>query len=187
MDKKRCVWVDGSDIYRNYHDTEWGRAVHNDDKLFEALSLEIFQSGLSWLTILRKREDFRLAFDNFKPEIISKYVADKVEELLVNDKIIRHKGKIEATINNAKRFIAVQERYGSFDKFIWHYVLGNPIKNRFKNCKEIPTDSELSNRICKDLKGLGFKFIGSKIIYSYMQAIGLTNDHTQDCFLYKEK
>ncbi len=186
MNKKRCAWVDSSEIYKDYHDNEWGKPLHDDNKLFEMLCLEGFQAGLSWITVLKKREEFRKAFDGFNPEIVANYEEAKVVELLQNEKIIRHKGKILATINNAKLFIEIQKRYESFDNFIWEYVNGEPILNHFCNISEMPAKTELSERISKDLRKIGFKFVGATIVYSFMQAIGMVNDHTKDCFLYKE-
>ncbi len=182
----RCAWVDGSEIYNKYHDEEWGRPVHDDRKLFEMLTLEAFQAGLSWITILKKREDFRIAFDNFEPHIVAKYDENKVNELLQNAKIIRHRGKITATINNAKLFIEIQKKYGSFDKMIWAYVNYSPIVSHYNNHSEVPAKTELSDKISKDFKKIGFKFFGSTIVYSFMQAVGMVNDHTTNCFVYKE-
>ncbi len=182
--KKRCAWLDGSDIYRDYHDNEWGRAVHDDNRLFEMLTLESFQAGLSWITILKKREDFRLAFDGFNPCKVAYYNEQKVLELLYNEKIIRHRGKIEAAINNAKRFLDIQTTHGSFDKMIWAYVDNKPIIGQWESIEQLPATTELSDKISRDLKKMGFKFLGSTTVYSFMQAIGMTYDHTKDCFLY---
>ncbi len=187
MDKQRCGWLDGSEIYREYHDNEWGRPVHDDNKLFEMLTLEAFQAGLSFITILKKREDFRQAFDNFDPVIVSKYDEDKISALLQNEKIIRHRGKIVAAINNAKLFLQLKEEHGSFDKFIWSYVDFTPIKNTCSSKDELPATTELSDKLSKDLKKMGFKFLGSTTVYAFMQATGMVNDHTKDCFLYHEK
>lgn len=184
--KKRCAWVDGSKIYDQYHDEEWGRPVHDDNKLFEMLILEGMQAGLSWITILKKREAFRIAFDNFDPKIVADYGEDKVEELMSNEKIIRNRRKIEAAINNAKLFLGIQEKYGSFDKMIWVYVDNTPVIGHWNSSKEQPATTPLSDKISKDLKKMGFKFTGSTIIYSFMQAVGMVNDHIMDCFVYKE-
>ncbi|MFI3242286.1 MAG: DNA-3-methyladenine glycosylase I [Alphaproteobacteria bacterium] len=186
MNRRRCAWVDGSEIYKNYHDNEWGKPLHDDNMLFELLCLEGFQAGLSWITVLKKREDFCKAFDGFNPQVVASYDDCKVAELLQNEKIIRHKGKILAAINNARLFLEVQNKFGSFDEFIWGYVNGQPILNHFSKISEVPAKTELSERISKDLRKMGFKFVGATIIYSFMQAIGMVNDHTKDCFLYKE-
>ncbi|MFI3242405.1 MAG: DNA-3-methyladenine glycosylase I [Alphaproteobacteria bacterium] len=185
MNKKRCTWCDDSQIYKNYHDNEWGKPLHDDDKLFEMLSLEGFQAGLSWITILKKREHFRQAFDNFNPQTVALYNENKVDELMDNEGIIRHRGKIAATIGNAKAFTQIQKEWENFDKFIWNYVDGKPILNQFKDISDVPAQSELSIQISKDLKKRGFKFVGPTIVYSFMQAIGMVNDHTSTCFLYK--
>ncbi len=186
MDNKiRCEWLDDSKIYIDYHDNEWGRPMHDDRMLFEMLSLEAFQAGLSWITILKKREAFRIAFDNFNPKVVSIYNEKKIEELLQNEKIVRHRGKIVATINNANRFLEIQNKYGSFDKFIWSYVDNTPIIGRYDNISKLPATTPLSDKISKDLKKLGFKFVGSTTIYSFLQATGIVNDHTKDCFLYE--
>ncbi len=184
MDKKRCGWLDGSEIYREYHDNEWGRPVHDDNKLFEMLTLEAFQAGLSFITILKKRDDFRIAFDNFDPIKVSNYDDNKVEELLRNEKIIRHRGKITAAINNAKLFLQIQKEHGSFDQFVWSYVGGTPIKNKYDSMEELPATTEISDKLSKDLKKMGFKFLGSTTVYAFMQATGIVNDHTKDCYLY---
>ncbi len=180
----RCAWVDDSDLYKHYHDEEWGRAVHDDRMLFEMLVLESFQAGLSWITVLKKRECFRACFDGFDPEIVSRYDEAKVQELLGNAGIIRHRGKIEAAIRNAQLFLDIQREYGSFDQMIWSYVNHEPILGYVENQSELPATTSLSDRISKDLKKRGFKFVGSTIVYSFMQAVGMVNDHSQECFLY---
>lgn len=185
MNKKRCSWVDESELYKNYHDKEWGVPIHDDKILFEMLVLESFQAGLSWITILKKRQEFKNAFDNFDVIKVSKYDNNKIEQLVKNDKIIRHRGKILASINNSKKFIEIQNEFGSFDKFIWRYVDNTPIIGEFETLKDVPINTMISDKISKDLKKLGFKFVGSTIIYSFMQAIGMVNDHTKDCYLYK--
>ena len=186
MDNKtRCEWLDGSDIYRDYHDNEWGNPVHDDNKLFEILMLEAFQAGLSWITILRKREGFRVAFDGFDPSLVAQYDEDKIEELLTNEKIIRHRGKITAAINNAKLFLDIQKRYGSFDKMIWKYVENTPIIGHWDSLDMLPATTAMSDQISKDLKKMGFKFLGSTTVYAFMQATGIVNDHTKDCYLYQ--
>lgn len=178
----RCAWVTKDQIYIDYHDNEWGKPVYDDKTLFEFLILESFQAGLSWLTILKKRENFRNAFDNFDVEKVAKYTENKVEELVKHEGIIRHRGKINAAINNAKLFIEIQEEFGSFSTFMWNYVNHQPIINHPKTIKEVPATTELSDLIAKDLKKRGFKFFGSTIIYAHMQATGMVNDHTMDCF-----
>lgn len=182
---KRCGWSN-TELYNDYHDNEWGKPTHDDKKLFEMLILESMQAGLSWITVLNKREAFRQAFDNFDAVKISKYDEVKVEKLMQNEKIIRNRLKIRSTITNAKLFLKIQQEYGSFDTFIWSYVDTNPIRNCFTNIGEIPTSTLLSDKISKELKKMGFKFVGSTIIYAYMQAIGLVNDHIKECYLYQE-
>lgn len=179
---RRCEWAGTEPIYIEYHDKEWGIPVHDDKKLFEMLILEGMQAGLSWITILKKRESFRKAFDGFDPNKIALYKAEKVEELMENKGIIRNRRKIEATIQNARLFLEIQEQYGSFDKFIWSYIDNTPIINKVENIKELPTTIPLSDKISKDLKKMGFKFVGSTIIYSFMQAIGMVDDHMVWCF-----
>ncbi|MGQ3677115.1 DNA-3-methyladenine glycosylase I [Tenacibaculum discolor] len=184
--KKRCFWVSDDPLYIEYHDNEWGVPVYDDDKLFEFLILETFQAGLSWITILKKRENFRKAFDNFDYKKIAKYSEDKYEELLQDAGIIRNKLKIKATITNAQLFMKVQEEFGSFSKYIWDFTNGKPIINKFEKREEVPATTELSDTISKDLKKRGFKFVGSTVIYAHMQATGMVNDHTTDCFRYHE-
>lgn len=185
MKKTRCGWAPASDqLYTDYHDNEWGKPVFDDNILFEFLVLESFQAGLSWITILRKRENFRKAFDQFDYKKIAKYDDSKTEELVNNAGIIRHRGKIEAAINNAQKFIEIQDEFGSFSDYLWEYVNHTPIKNRFKSLSEIPAKTTLSDQIAKDLKKRGFKFMGSTTVYAYMQAVGLVNDHVADCFAY---
>ncbi len=186
MNKTRCDWLDGSEIYTKYHDEEWGKPCHDDNKLFEMLTLEAFQAGLSWITVLKKRDDFRIAFDNFDPNAVAAYDDIKINELLLNEKIIRHRGKIEATINNAKLYLNIQKTHGSFNNFIWSYVNFAPIKNKVKTIESLPANTALSDKISKDFKKMGFKFLGSTTVYSFMQATGMVNDHTKNCFLYEE-
>ncbi len=187
MDNKvRCKWVTSLDLDMSYHDNEWGKPVHDDIKLFEMLTLESFQSGLSWITILKKREDFRIAFDGFDPEKVAKYDENKIEELVSNEKIIRHRGKIVAAINNAKVFLELQRKYGSFDKFIWGYVGNKPIVGGWNSIDEVPSTTDISYKISKDLKKMGFKFLGATTVYAFMQATGIANDHTKDCYLYNK-
>jgi len=180
----RCFWVDDSEIYIKYHDEEWGKPVYDDETLFEFLLLETFQAGVSWKVILNKRENFRKSFDEFDYKKIAKYPESKYQELLQNTGIIRNKLKIRSAITNAKLFIDIQKEYGSFSKFIWNYVGGKPIVNNFQTKKDVPATTELSDKISKDLKKRGFKFTGSTIMYAYMQAVGLVNDHTTNCFKY---
>lgn len=186
MMKTRCFWVSDDPLYIEYHDTEWGVPVYDDDTLFEFLILETFQAGLSWITVLRKRENFRKAFDNFDYKKIATYPESKYESLLLDAGIIRNKLKIRATISNAQAFMKVQEEFGSFSKYIWSFTNGKPIKNVFKNREEVPATTELSDTISKDLKKRGFKFVGSTVIYAHMQATGMVNDHTTDCYRYHE-
>ncbi|WP_440120808.1 DNA-3-methyladenine glycosylase I [Tenacibaculum sp. Ill] len=184
--KKRCFWVSDDPLYIEYHDNEWGVPVYDDDKLFEFLILETFQAGLSWITVLKKRENFRKAFDNFDYKEIAKYSEEKYEELLQDAGIIRNKLKIKATITNAQAFMKVQEEFGTFSKYIWGFTNGKPITNKFEKKEEVPATTELSDTISKDLKKRGFKFVGSTVIYAHMQATGMINDHTTDCFRYHE-
>lgn len=179
---KRCFWVDEkSEIYTKYHDEEWGVPKYDDRDLFELLILEGFQAGLAWITVLKKREAFRKAFDNFDVKKVSKYNEDKVNELMQNPGIIRSKNKIEAAINNAKIFMQIQKEFGSFSNYIWGFTDNKVIKNM---TDEFPVKTELSDRISKDLKKRGMKYTGSVIIYSYLQAIGVVNDHERGCFRY---
>ena len=185
--RKRCDWVPlDNPLYVEYHDNEWGVPVHDDILLFEFLLLECSQAGLSWITILRKRENFRKAFDNFNPQKISNYDDNKVEELMQNKGIVRNRRKIEAAIANARAFLKVQKEFGSFCNYIWNFVDGKPISNRWNSCKEIPANTPISDAISDDLKARGFKFVGSTVIYAHMQATGMVNDHTIDCFRHKE-
>jgi DNA-3-methyladenine glycosylase I len=181
----RCDWAK-EQIEIDYHDNEWGVPLHNDRKLFEFLVLEGMQAGLSWRIILNKRPEFRKAFDNFKVERIANYDIVKINELCSNPFIIRNKKKIEATISNANAFLRIQKEYGSFDTYIWNFVRYKPIQNSWKTYKDVPTMSQESDLICKDLRNRGFRFVGSKICYSMMQAIGMVNDHTISCFRYME-
>ena len=179
---KRCFWVDeNSEIYVKYHDEEWGVPNHNDRDLFELLILEGFQAGLSWITVLKKREAFRKAFDNFDVKKVSEYDEEKINALLENKDIIRSRGKITAAINNAKIFIEIQKDFGSFSNYIWGFTDNKVIKN---TTGEIPVKTELSDMVSKDLKKRGMKYTGSVIIYSYLQAIGIVDDHEKDCFRY---
>ena len=183
--QNRCSWVTDSKLYQDYHDFEWGIPVYDDKTLFEFLILETFQAGVSWITILNKRENFRKAFDDFNYHKIAKYKEIKFNELMQDAGIIRNKLKIKSAITNAQLFIEIQQEFGSFSKFIWSYVNGKPIINQFQNKDEVPATSGISDRISRDLKKRGFKFTGSTIMYAYMQAVGMVNDHTADCFKYK--
>ena len=186
MSKHRCGWCIGDDLYESYHDEEWGVPVKDDATLFEFLILETFQAGLSWITVLKKRNNFRKAFDSFDYKKISKYDQAKIDALLQNEGIIRNKLKIRAAVSNAIAFIQVQEEFGSFSNYIWAFVDGKPIKNIHKNYQDAPANTELSNAISKDLKKRGFKFVGSTVVYAHMQATGMVNDHEINCFRYEE-
>ena len=179
---KRCGWCVGDSLYEAYHDAEWGVPVYDDALLFEFLILETFQAGLSWITVLRKRENFREAFDNFDYQKISGYSEEKIETLLQNAGIIRNKLKVRATISNAQAFIKIQEEFGSFSKYIWGFVDGKPIQNTVKDYKKAPATTEISDKLSKDLKKRGFKFVGSTVMYAHMQATGMVNDHEEECF-----
>lgn len=183
---KRCEWCVGDPLYEAYHDEEWGVPVYDDDTLFEFLVLETFQAGLSWITILRKRENFRKAFDGFDYKRIANYTEEKIQELLLDAGIIRNKLKVRATVTNAQQFIKVQEEFGSFSKYIWGFVDGKPIQNEVKDYKNAPPTTEISDALSKDLKKRGFKFVGSTVMYAHMQATGMINDHEVDCFRYSE-
>lgn len=178
----RCGWVNQDELYINYHDHEWGVPVYDDRLLFEYLNLEGAQAGLSWYTILKKRENYRKAFDGFIPEKIVKYDEKKIAELLQNEGIVRNKLKVNAVVTNAKAFIKVVEEFGSFSAYIWSFVDGKPIQNNFQELKEVPASTEISDKMSKDLKKRGFKFVGSTICYAFMQATGMVNDHVTTCF-----
>ncbi len=183
---KRCGWAGPDQIYLDYHDTDWGVPEYDSRALWEKLILDGFQAGLSWLTILRKRENFRKAFDKFDFNKVAKYDQRKINSLLQDSGIIRNKLKIESAVTNAKAFIEVRKKFGTFNKYIWKFTGGRPIHNRFESLKEIPAKTELSDLISKDLKKRGFKFVGSTIVYAHMQATGMVNDHIKSCFRYKE-
>lgn len=185
-EKKRCAWSLGFDQYIEYHDKEWGVPVHDDRKHFEFLILEGAQAGLSWSTILKKREGYRKLFEDFDPTKVARFSDKKLEKLLLNPAIIRNRLKVYAAVNNAKRFLEVQKEFGSFDKYIWQFVGGKPIVNKRKTMKEVPATTKESDALSKDLIKRGFKFVGSTVIYAHMQACGLINDHLIDCFRYKE-
>lgn len=178
----RCAWCEKDDLYRNYHDNEWGNPVYDDDKLFEFLILETFQAGLSWYTVLAKRENFRKAFLNFNVKKVANFTEQDIENLCQNPGIIRNRLKIKAAVTNAQAFIKVQEQEGSFSKYIWSFVNHKPIINHFKTLSEVPATTSLSDTISKDLKKRGFKFVGSTVIYAHMQATGMVNDHLLSCF-----
>ena len=182
--KQRCFWVTDSKLYQDYHDKEWGEPVFDDATLFEFLILETFQAGVSWITILNKRENFRKAFDNFDYQKIAKYPESNFNELMQDAGIIRNKLKIKSAITNAQLFMEIQKEFGSFSKFIWGYVDDKPIINNYESKDEVPATSEISDKLSKDLKKRGFKFTGSTIMYAYMQAVGMVNDHTKQCFKY---
>lgn len=182
----RCAWVGNDPLYITYHDSEWGTPVHDDRLLFEYLILEGAQAGLSWSTILKKRDNYRAAFDNFQAEIIASYDEPKIAELLVNPGIVRNRLKIEATVKNARNFLDIQKEFGSFDRYIWGFVGTGTLHNGWKSVAEIPARTPQSDAMSKDLARRGFKFVGSTICYAFMQAVGMVNDHTLDCFRYLE-
>ncbi|MEM8999380.1 MAG: DNA-3-methyladenine glycosylase I [Bacteroidota bacterium] len=186
MSKKRCGWCEGDSLYESYHDQEWGVPVKDDATLFEFLILETFQAGLSWITILRKRDNFRKAFDDFDYTRIAHYGEEKIASLLLDAGIVRNNLKIRATISNAQAFLKVQEEFGSFSNYIWGFVDGKPLKNNFEDYRDAPAKTELSDTISKDLKKRGFKFVGSTVVYAHMQATGMVNDHEIGCFRYHE-
>ena len=183
---KRCKWAGKDPLYIEYHDKQWGIPVYDDAKIFEFLLLETFQAGLSWITILKKRENFRIAFDEFNYEKIAKYSDKKLEVLGKDERIIRNRLKIKAAKTNAIAFIKVQKEFSTFSKYLWGFVDGKPIQNNFKSVKELPANTPLADKISADLKKRGFKFVGPTIVYAHMQAMGVVNDHTTDCFRYKE-
>ena len=183
--KQRCAWCEKDDLYRNYHDNEWGKPVYDDATIFEFLILETFQAGLSWYTVLAKRENFRKAFDNFDLIKIANYSEDKMAKLAEDTGIIRNKLKIKATVTNAQAFIKVQEEFGSFSKYIWGFVDGKPIDNQPKTLSEVKATTPISDALSKDLKKRGFKFVGSTVMYAHMQATGMVNDHVMDCWTRK--
>ena len=185
-DLHRCGWCVGDALYEKYHDTEWGVPLYDDEGIFEFLILETFQAGLSWITILRKRENFREAFDNFDYKKIAGYTEDKIEELLQNPGIIRNKLKVRATVSNAQAYMKVQVEFGSFSKYIWGFVGGEPLKNNVEHYKKAPATTQISDALSKDLKKRGFKFVGSTVMYAHMQATGMVNDHEVSCFRYEQ-
>jgi DNA-3-methyladenine glycosylase I len=184
--RKRCDWAANDELCEKYHDGQWGVPEHDDRRLFEFLILEGAQSGLSWLTILKKRENYRKAFHDFDPRKVSEYDGAKIRELLKNPGIVRNKLKINAAVTNARAFLKVQQEFGSFDRYIWRFVNGTPVRNKRKSLGEIPPQTPESVSMSKDLKKRGFKFVGPTICYAFMQAVGMVNDHTVDCFRYGE-
>jgi len=186
MSQQRCSWANSSTLYLEYHDSEWGVPVHNERLLFEFLILEGAQAGLSWSTILNKRQEYIQAFDNFEPTKVASYDDAKVQALLANIGIVRNRLKIQAAIQNARSFLEVQDQYGSFDAYIWQFVDGKPVQNSWKSLQEIPATTKESDAMSKELKKRGFTFVGSTICYAFMQAVGIVNDHTVDCFRWQE-
>ena len=184
--KKRCGWCVGDSLYETYHDTEWGVPLYEDDQLFEFLILETFQAGLSWITVLRKRENFRRAFDDFNYRKIANYSEEKVEELMGNEGIIRNRKKIEASISNARAFFEIQQEFNSFSNYIWGFIGDKPIENHWKDYKQAPATTTESIALSKDLKKRGFKFVGPTVVYAHMQATGMVNDHEIGCFRHEE-
>jgi DNA-3-methyladenine glycosylase I len=180
----RCPWCGSDELYVKYHDEEWGVPVHDDKKHFEFLVLESAQAGLNWLTVLRKRENYMKAYDGFDALKVSQYNEEKVNELMQNAGIIRNRRKIEASINNAKHFLEIQNEFGSFDSYIWSFVKNQPVLNHWEDISQVPATSELSDNVSKDLKARGFKFLGTTIVYAHLQATGIINDHLTTCFRY---
>ncbi len=183
--KQRCAWVSQDQIYIDYHDHEWGVPLYDDQKLFEFVILDGMQAGLSWLTILKKRDNFRKSFDNFDPALVARYDIKRIEKLMADSGIIRNRLKINAAVTNAQAFLKLKEELGSFSDYLWNFVDHKPVKNHWKSIKQIPASTPLSDAVSKDLKQRGFKFVGSTICYAFLQAAGLINDHTTDCFCYK--
>ena len=180
--KTRCAWCEKDDLYRNYHDTEWGVPVYDDQKIFEFLILETFQAGLSWYTVLAKRENFRKAFDNFDYQKVANYSEEKIALLQQDAGIIRNGLKIKAAVSNAIAFLQVQQEFGTFSDYIWGFVNSKPIYNKHKTLKDVPATTEISDKLSKDLKKRGFKFVGSTVVYAHMQATGMVNDHVEECW-----
>ena len=180
--RQRCQWVGDSDLERDYHDLEWGVPVHDDRTLFEFLTLEGAQAGLSWTTILNKRENYRRLFDNFDVLEIASFTSERIEDLLRDPGIVRNRLKVESTVANARAFIEIQREFGSFDQWLWPFVDGRPIQNQWRTLADLPATTETSNRLSRELKKRGFRFVGPTICYAYMQAVGMVNDHQADCF-----
>jgi DNA-3-methyladenine glycosylase I len=185
MALERCPWCGEDPLYQHYHDTEWGVPLHDDRSLFEFLTLEGAQAGLSWITILRKRDNYRAAFDNFDAAKVARYTARKVEKLLQDPGIVRNRLKVESTISNARAFLETQAAFGSFDRYLWDFVDGQPIVNRFTSLKQVPASTPLAEKLSKDLKKRGFRFVGPTIVYAHMQATGMVNDHLVGCHRHK--
>jgi len=183
---ERCSWCGSDALYVKYHDEEWGTPIHNEQKHFEFLLLETMQAGLSWITILRKRENYRSAFAQFDVQKVAQFTINDLDTLMLNEGIIRNRRKIEAAVKNAHAFIAVQQEFGSFDAYIWSFTNNKPVVNKWNNIKEVPAKTELSDIISKDMKKRGFAFVGSVTIYAHLQAIGVINDHVESCFRYKQ-
>jgi DNA-3-methyladenine glycosylase I len=183
---KRCSWAGDDALYRAYHDAEWGVPLHDDRALFEFLILEGAQAGLSWITILKKRENYRAAFDGFDAARVARYDANQIESLLQNPGIVRNRLKVQSAVVNAQKFLEVQQEFGSFDAFVWRFVDGKPRQNAWRSMAEVPASTAESNAMSKELKKRGFKFVGSTICYAFMQATGMVNDHTTDCYRHKE-
>jgi DNA-3-methyladenine glycosylase I len=186
MNKKRCGWCEGDELYESYHDNEWGVPVYDDKTLFEFLLLETFQAGLSWITILKKRKNFRKAFDDFDYKKIANYSEEKIQELLQDAGIVRNKLKVRSAVTNAQFFMEIQKEFGSFSNYIWGFVNNKPINNKIENYKAAPATTVISDKLSKDLKKRGFKFVGSTVMYAHMQATGMVNDHEVSCFRYQE-
>jgi DNA-3-methyladenine glycosylase I len=182
----RCIWAGSDPLYQAYHDLEWGLPVHDDGQLFEFLILEGAQAGLSWITVLRKREAYRSAFEQFDPLLVASFDEAKVAELLANPGIVRNRLKVGSAISNAQAFLRVQEQFGSFDDYLWRFVDGSPVQNAWNSSAEVPTSSPVSDLLSRDLKKRGFRFVGSTICYAFMQAVGMVNDHTTDCFRWRQ-
>jgi len=184
--KNRCQWCGNDPLYVSYHDDDWGVPIHDDQLLFEFLILEGAQAGLSWLTILKKRENYRKAFNAFDPKTVAEYGEDDIKRLMADPGIVRNRLKIESAVKNAKGVLSIQEEFGSFDAYLWHYVDNTPIQNAWKSLEDVPVKTEIAEMISKDLKKRGFNFVGPTICYAFMQAVGMVNDHTTDCFRYKK-
>jgi DNA-3-methyladenine glycosylase I len=186
MTKKRCTWAGSDPLYVKYHDLEWGVPVHRDRKLFEMLTLEGAQAGLSWLTILRKRENYRRAFDRFDPQKVARYDRRKVERLVLDAGIVRNRAKIESSVANAKAFLTIREEFGTFNRYVWQFVDGEPKINRWRGMKQLPAKTEESTAMSRELRKRGMNFVGPTICYAFMQAVGMVNDHVTGCFRYNE-
>lgn len=186
MQKTRCTWAGSDPLYQSYHDTEWGVPCFDDQRLFEFLILEGAQAGLAWITILRKRANYLKNFDDFDPRKVARYSQKRIEKLLQDPGIVRNRLKVESTVTNAEAFLLIQEKHGSFSDYLWDYVDGEPITNHWRTINQVPASTPLSDQLSKDLKKAGFRFVGTTICYAYMQAVGMVNDHTTDCFRHSE-